>query len=152
MKDSTVEKKKWEQKMHEARELRKQGAAILFDRVTLLVACYEDEEFRAWHAEQGTDELDYLDSELSDTAVGFLALRSVLVAYPERKQWVLHNIRDLIALTLEAEAESRKRDNETKRQSWKERALAAEAECERLRAEVMGLKESLGIVASAKRT
>ena len=61
--------KKWEVKMHEARELRKKGAGLLFDRVALLIACYDDGEFRAWHQASGTNELDFLDEELSDTAV-----------------------------------------------------------------------------------
>jgi hypothetical protein len=145
-----AKKSKWELKMHEARELRKQGAGLLFDRVALLVDCYDDEDFRQWHADQGTNELDFLDEELSDTAVNFMTFRAVLAAYPNREDWVRHNVRELIALTVAAENESRKRDNESARQSWKERALAAERECERLRAELANMRESLEIVASAK--
>jgi hypothetical protein len=145
-----AKKSKWEVKMHEARELRKQGAGLLFDRVSLLVACYEDDEFRSWHADNGTNELDFLDEELSDTAVGFMTFRSVLAAYPSRDDWLRHNVRELIALTIEAENEGKKRERDQARPSWKERALAAEAECERLRAEIANMKESLGIVAAAK--
>jgi hypothetical protein len=145
-----MRKTKWELKMNSAREMRKQGAGLLYDRVELLIACYEDEEFRAWHAENGTNEVDFLDEEMNDTAVGFLAFRSVFAAYPQRDQWINHNIRELIALTMEAEAESRKRECDTKRTSWKERALAAEAECERLRGEKAELEKALDIVAGAK--
>ena len=145
-----VRKTKWEVKMHEARELRKQGAGLLYDRVALLVACYDDPEFRQYHADNGTNELDFLDEELSDTAVTFMAFKSVFAAYPDREDWVRHNIRELIALTLEAEAEARKRENEQKRPSWKERALAAEKECKRLRAELDSMRKSLEIVAAAK--
>ena len=137
--------KKWEVNMHEARELRKKGAGLLFDRVALLIACYDDKEFRAWHEANGTNELDFLDEELSDTAVGFLSFRAVMASNPNREDWIKHNVRDLIATTMAAEAENRKRDNEGKRISWKDRALAAEAECERLRAEVASMKESLVI-------
>lgn len=150
MKKGQSQNQKWELKMHEARELRRQGASILFDRVTLLVECYDDDEFRAWHTEAGTNELDFLDEELSDTATGFLAWKSVLAAYPNREDWVRHNVRELLALTMAAQAEATKRDGDEKRVSWKERALAAEAECERLRAELASTKESLGIVASAR--
>lgn len=146
-----AKQKKWEVRMHEQRGLRKRGAEMLYDRVTLLVECYEDQEFRAWCAESGTNELDFLDEELSDTAATFMTLRSVLLANRDRGSWVKHNIRDLIADVMEAE--SAKGADETKstaRMSWKARAIQAEAECERLRAEIASMKESLGIVAGAK--
>lgn len=146
----SVSQKTWEVKMHEARAMRKKGAGLLYDRVALLIACYDDAEFRSWHEAAGTNELDFLDEELSDTAVGFLTFRAVMNSYPKRNEWVDHNIRELIALTIEAENEKKKRGGDEKRVSWKERALAAEAECERLRSEVANMKESLGIVASAK--
>jgi hypothetical protein len=141
-------RKKWELKMHEARELRKQGAGLLYDRVTLLVDCYDDPAFREWHEQAGTNELDFLDDELSDTACSFMTLRAVLVAFPARDEWITHNIRELIALTIDSERASRQ--GEGKRMSWKERALAAEAECERLRSELQTYRNSLEIVASAK--
>jgi hypothetical protein len=142
-------KAKWELKMKQARDLKKQGSEILFDRVSLLVACYNDSDFRAWAADQGTNELDFLDEELSDTAASFLTLKAVLDAYPEKESWTKHNVRDLIAQVLSDEKKKRDRDD-AKRVSWKERALAAEQECERLRGELENMKESLGIVASAK--
>jgi hypothetical protein len=142
--------KTWEIKLHDQRQLKKKSAGMLFDRVALLIACYDDAEFRAWHEQQGTNELDFLDEELSDTAVGFLTFRAVMNSYPKRDEWIKHNVRELIALTIAAENEKKKRDGDEKRVSWKERALAAEAECERLRAELANMKESLGIVASAK--
>ena len=142
--------KKWEVNMHEARELRKKGAGLLYDRVALLIACYDDGEFRAWHEANGTNELDFLDEELSDTAVGFLSLKAVMASNPNREDWIKHNVRDLIATTMAAEAEGKKRDRDDTRISWKERALAAEAECERLRAKVETMTESMMAVASAK--
>jgi squalene cyclase len=146
----SAKKTKWEVKLHEAREMRKRGAELLFDRVVLLVECYEDEQFRAWCSETETNDVDYLDEELSDTAAAFMTLKAVLHQYPTRDEWVKHNIRVLIAQVLQEQAEATKRDGEEKRISWKERALAAEKECERLRAELANMKESLGIVAGAK--
>lgn len=147
-----VEKaKKWELKMHEARELKKQGAGLLYDRVKLLVECYDDPAFREWHETNRTNELDFLDEELSDVAASFLTMKAVLTEHPERDAWIKHGVRQLIALAIDAENERRRRESEDgKRISWKERALAAEKECERLRAEIANMKESLGIVASAK--
>ena len=146
----SVRKSKWEVKLHEAREMRKRGSELLFDRVSLLVACYDDEAFRAWCAENETDELDYLDTELNDTAANFMTLKAVLHQYPVREEWVKHNIRDLIAQVIAEQAEKTKRERENPKPTWKERALLAEAECERLRAEVASMKESLGIVASSR--
>lgn len=146
----SAKKLKWEVKLHEAREMRKRGSELLFDRVTLLAGVYNDGQFRAWCAETDTIDLDYLDEELSDTAAAFMTLLAVLHAYPTRDEWVKHNIRDLIAQVIADQAEKTKRDRENPKPTWKERALAAEAECERLRAEVASMKESLGIVASAK--
>lgn len=143
-------KSKWELKLHEAREMRKRGSELLFDRVSLLVACYDDDAFRSWCSETETNEVDYLDAELNDTAATFMTLKAVLHQYPVREEWVKHNIRDLIAQVLAEQAEKTKRERENPKPTWKERALAAEAECERLRAELANMKESLGIVASAK--
>jgi hypothetical protein len=152
MKGLKMKKQKWELKMHEARELRKQGAGLLFDRVSLLVACYNDDDFRAWHAESGTDEVEFLDEELSDTDNGFLAWKGLFESYPNREDWVKHNVRELIAMQLKAQADDRRKEREgdPNKTKWKERALAAEAECERLRSENAGLKQSLEIVAAAK--
>jgi len=146
---STTEKK-WEAKMHEARGLRKKGAGQLYDRLVLMIECYDDPAFRAWHEAAGTNDLDFLDEELNDTGHGFLDFRGVMAEYPKREDWIKHNIRQLIALTMKAEADARKRDGVKDGVKWKARALAAEAECERLRGELASMKESLGIVASAK--
>jgi len=138
--------KKWELKMHEARELRKKGSELLFDRVSLLAECYNDEDFRAWHAEHGTNELDFLDGEVSDTATTFLTLHAVLLTYPDRDSWVKHNIRDLIAEVMELDKKPRERNVP----SWKEKCIAAEKECERLRVENASLKETLSLCVGAK--
>lgn len=138
--------KKWEVKMHEARELRKKGSELLFDRVSLLADCYEDEDFRSWHEANGTNELDFLDEELSDTAASFLTLLAVLKTYPDRESWVKHNIRDLIAEVIEMDKKPRERTVP----SWKEKCLAAEKECERLRVENASLKETLTLCVGAK--
>jgi hypothetical protein len=139
---------KWEKKLHEARELRKRGAAVLYQRVALLVVVYEDAEFRRYHADAGTNELDFLDEELSDTAANFLTLKAVYDSHPQEADWVKHNVRDLIALAMQKPGTPK--DNVAPRVSWKDRAEAAERECERLRAELASIKESLGIVASAR--
>lgn len=134
--------KKWELSLKEARELRQRGAQVLYQRVSLLVACYEDEEFGAWCVENNHNDLEFLDSELEDTAAGFLTLKAVLDHYPEEDSWAKHNIRELIAEVLDAERQARK-ESGNERISWKERCLAAEKECERLRAERDILQKTL---------
>lgn len=132
--------KKWELKMHEQRGLKKQGAALLHRRITLLVECYEDAEFDAWCEAHNTAQLDFLDSELSDVACDFLTLKAVLVEYPDIESWSKHNIRDMIAQVMESEKKPR---SGSERISWKERCLAAEKELERLRTELTAMQKAL---------
>ena len=145
-----MSKRKWETNLHEARELKKQGAALLFDRVTLLVAVYEDAGFRAWCADSDTVDLDYLDEELSDTAANFLTLKAVLDTYTTQDEWVTHNIRDLIAQVISDQA-GEKKVRQNPEPTWKERAIAAEKKIELLLAKIEQLEESLQIVAGAHR-
>jgi hypothetical protein len=125
--------KKWEQKMNQQRELRKRGSEVLYERVHLLVEVYNDIRFREWCEECKVVDLDYLDEEVSDVATNFLTLKAVLDTYPDVESWKKHNIRDLLAEALSASKSDRK---EREKISWKERCLAAERECERLRAEL----------------
>ena len=142
-------RKKWELALREARELRKKGSEILYERVVLLNQCFDDPDFRAWCDEQGTNGADYLDEELSDWAVDFMTLRAVLQSHPSREEWVKHNIRELIAMAIES-AKHAKGDDAKPRQSWKARCSELEKECERLRAELASLQKTLEIVVSAK--
>lgn len=132
--------KKWETSMQEQRKLKKKGAEMLHQRATLLLDCYNDAEFRQWCYDADTNELDVLDGELEDVVVGFLTLKAVLDKYPCQETWASRNIRELIAEAMESDRRDR---GSPKRISWKERCLAAERECERLRAEVSSLKKSL---------
>lgn len=139
----------WQSRLKKARKLRKQGSEVLYERINLLCQCYEEEGFREWCETQGVNDIDYLDEELNDTAATFLTLKAVLAEHPRREDWVQNNIRDLIAKAIEAE-KSRMKANEIHRVSWKQRAIEAERECERLRAELRGLKESLASFAGGQ--
>lgn len=151
-----MKKVKWEMAMKEQRELRTQGASLLYKRVKLLIECYDSQEFQAWCKEQDIVDLDYLDAELADVACDFLTLKAVMDSNSDESTWQRCNIRDLIAEVI-AEQKA-KRDNQEQRVSWKERAMMAEKECERLRNEVnvlsarlSELQEALAIVSSGKR-
>lgn len=146
----TMTKKKWELSLREARQLKNKGSAILYQRVVLLKNCYDDAEFRKWCDEQGTNAADYLDDEIADTACQFLTLLAVLMSYPNEADWVKHSIRDLIAEAMAAEKAAKPKADTSERISWKDRCLAAERECERLRAELESLKKTLEFILSAK--
>jgi len=143
MKKAEVE---WSQLMSEQRQLKKQGISLLYQRIKLLIECYNNKGFLSHCVERGVNDIDVLDSELEDIAVGFLTMKAVFESYPKEEDWQRHSIRDLIAEVLNSQ--KRERDKSDKL-SWKERALAAERECERLRAELDAIKESLRIVSTA---
>lgn len=135
--------KKWELSMNEQRELRKQGAELLHQRVTLLVACYDDMVFRRWCEDGGKNDIDVLDEELSDVAINFLTAKAVLDAFPDAETWRVRNVRHMIAEVIES---SRKSATTGERISWKDRCLAAEKECERLRGELASRDKTLEIL------
>lgn len=140
-------KKSWKVDLNEARAMRKQGAELLHQRVSLLVKVYNDPAFQAHCAETEVNDLDFVDNELADTAATFLTLKAVLDAYPNAEDWSKHNIRDLIATVIE----SQKKPSGRQTMSWKEKCLAAEKECERLRAENESQRKILEMYAVAGR-
>jgi hypothetical protein len=143
---------KWEQLNIRQRELRSKGAEFLHARVLLLTRIYDDPEFRAWCDSSRQNEVEWMDSELSDTGLDFFTLRAVLDAFPDVEQWMAGNIRTMVARVIADQTARRKRDPDTgeERMSWKERAIMAERECERLRAENQSLREMLGSIQAGR--
>jgi len=137
--------KKWELKMNEQRELRKQGIAVLYQRVVLLSECYADKSFLAWCEAHNRSELDYLDAEVSDVAATFLTLKAVLDANPQVEAWQKTDIRRLMA-----DAMSSEKRGPSDRIGWKDRCLAAEKEIDRLRAELDILNRAMEIAGLKK--
>lgn len=143
---------KWESDLERQRLLKRQGIELLHERIKLLCHVYDDVDFRSWCDASGVIDLDYLDAELSDVAVSFLTLRAVLLQHPSVDDWKGGNIRQMIAEVLESQKPKRER---TEVVSWKERALAAEKEIERLQFElqkrdstIQELRSCLTVVAS----
>lgn len=140
-----VKNEKWEMKLASNRNLRKQSSSLLYDRVKLLVDVYNDMEFRRWCSDNHADELDYMDSEIDDTGIGFLTWMAVLEAHPNQEEWLRQNVRVLAAEAMDADREKKKaailEDGRKERVEWKARAMTAEAECERLRGEVKALTD-----------
>lgn len=142
----------WETALDRQRMLKRQGIALLHERIHLLMTVYEDTEFRKWCEENEVIDLDYLDAELADVAVSFMTLRAVAIQHPKVDDWQGGNIRQMIADVLELEKAGRSKANVI---SWKERALAAEKEIERLQFElqkrdstIQELRSCLTVVAS----
>ena len=132
--------KKWELKFDEAKGLRKQGAALLHKRISLLKEVYDDGDFKRWCQESGTVDLDFLDDHLEDVGYNYVTLAAVLEQYPDEAEWQKHNVRELCAMVIEAQ---RAEKYPGERTNWKARAAALESEVERLRNELQETKELL---------
>lgn len=134
----------WKDRLESQRDLRKRGLKLLYQRVKILCEVYEDEAFRDWCLKESIRDTEFLDGELSDVGMNFETLQSVLDAYPREVEWINADMRVLVASVMESQKKERKAsDGSRETISWKERCLEAEAECERLRAEVASLKERI---------
>lgn len=86
----------YKRKLLEARELRRQGGRLLYERVRLLCEVFDDREFREDLGQ--VDDLaaaEVLDGELSDVGFDFLQLRGVLQHFPGASQWESRPIIDM---------------------------------------------------------
>ena len=142
-----AKKMKWEVAMYQQRELRKKGAALLYQRVVLLVTCYEDSEFRRWCEDTGKVDIDWLNDELADVGIDFMTMKRVLERFPDGDVWEVRDVRKLIAEVMESD---RKERPSTEKIDWKGRALAAEKECERLRGELAAVNKTLELLGSIR--
>lgn len=135
--------KGWKEQLERQRDMKKRGIKLLFQRVRLLAEVYESQEFRDWCLKEGLRDTEFLDSELSDVGLNFLTLRAVLEQFPKESHWINADLRKLVASVIEDQKKERKLSGGRETQSWKKRCLEAEAECERLRAELDAVKEQL---------
>lgn len=99
----------WQQTLAKAREMRGQAGAALFDRLKLLVAVFEDAD---WRVRTGkTDESEWLkmlDTEVADVFLPFGVLRDMLAYAPERSQWSDGRLNELRAKMVEERRQARK--------------------------------------------
>jgi hypothetical protein len=85
--------KAYKAKLLLARRMRGDSQASLFDRATLLMEVFDDQEFRADYGNlDAFKAAELLDAECSDTCFEFLQLRELLAAYPARSQWENGNL------------------------------------------------------------
>ena len=116
-------------------ELRSRASLVIYERTQLLNEVFDDTDFRA---DLGNADdfkaASALDRYVDDTPYGFLQLRSMLKAFPERKQWEKMTLRDIYQQTLEANRPKREVSRPAVKRATKEdletletRAKTAEA-------------------------
>src|SRR3990172_6153513 len=88
-KDSDMEKTtdNWKVNMESQRKLKRKGALMIRERIGLLIAIDQDDEFFAWCDANATSTLDELDKELDDVGFDFLLLKKVYETITDAKQW-----------------------------------------------------------------
>lgn len=75
-------------KLLQARQMRDDSRATIYDRVSLLVEVYNDAEFRAEHGNRSTEKLvGILNDYVDDLAYDFLDLAAILRHFPDRAIW-----------------------------------------------------------------
>lgn len=137
---SDLEKLKAEREMHEL-IVRSRSAETFYDRVALLVQCYHDDEFRQWCSIEGLDDMEILDKEISGvSATTFFTAKAVYERFPDREVWANDGFRVLIAKLMQEQKKQDSGNLRTSRINWKSRAMSAESEIRRLKAEIESLK------------
>lgn len=111
----------WSQKLATQREMRSKGAALIYDRMKILLEVFKDEEFLNHCMERERNAADLLDEEVADTCTDFLSLKCVIEYFPDKAIWQKERLDQLVAKSLEMR---RKKDNKETHHavpSWKER-------------------------------
>lgn len=112
-------KANWRKRLEEARELAKQGAALTFDRITILAEIYQDPAFLNDCDRRGVDPIEEINDEVADTAMTFTTLRSMLAEFPRREDWLNRRLQDMAASII---VNRREVDNKKPREAgWKQR-------------------------------
>lgn len=98
--------------MNKQRDLKREGASLLFDRMLLLIDCYNDEEFKEWCKANGEGRVDYLNRELSDTGQAFLHLKTLMEHFPNREDWLTKSFRVMTAAVIQKQQEELRKQRE----------------------------------------
>jgi len=143
-------------KLSRVETLRREGPANLWERVSLLVEIADDPDYHAKllqaHPEWDVMPLDsivdvfdckYLD-DYACLGFGFVQLKHILERFPDRTDW---QHKTLVEMQQEAASPEADSDGPSKeRICWKQRALDAEKEVERLRVENAELRKLVSAV------
>jgi hypothetical protein len=99
--------KPYRELLREVRRLRQSGRKNLYRRVKLLVAIFNDPDFRAEHGNcDDCKAADFLNAEIDDIGIDFLDLKRVFERFPKAKSWREFPIRRLLEETNRKEESS----------------------------------------------
>lgn len=112
----------WTQKLAAQRDLRSKGAAMIWERMKILMEVYKDDEFLGHCEENERNAIDLLDDEVADTCTDFLSLKATIECFPDQAQWQRERLDQLVAKAIEMRRKKDARDREPV-PSWKERYL-----------------------------
>jgi hypothetical protein len=122
----------WRQQLKEQREMKSQGVGMVYDRVVILMQVEKDEDFQKWCSDSERNLITELDQEVDDLCVKYRILKRLMNEYPAKSDWTKHGLKKLVAMMMS----DREKGTTRETISWKDRCLAAEKECERLRGEL----------------
>lgn len=111
-------KKTWSQKLADTRVMKGEGAAIVFDRVTLYQEIFNDADFAADCEDRGVSREKALDEECADLCCGVLVLLEVLRVFPARVDWEKRHLDKMVAEIVE-KSRADKGERSTPNKSWK---------------------------------
>ena len=116
---------------------------MLHQRIKLLIEVHEDETFHQWCRDSGIVALDHLDDHLEDVGFNFITLESVMREHPLVESWQKHNVRQLCAMVIEKQRESKE---PVERQNWKKIASDLQSENDVLKARLEEMEKLVSIL------
>ena len=153
--------KPWIALLNRVRELQQAGRANLCERVTMLVAVFENVDWREEQYGRGVAHSDdvvaaVLDEYVEDSHHEFLQLRAVLQRFPDAKAWkampVSRMLADVLTPSRDANAPPSRRKTATvaeldaakrRAKEAETKAARARADCETARTEVETASETI---------
>lgn len=150
-----MSKPAWKEKLTVVKNMRKNAAGLIYERVKLLVEIYHDPQFLE---DEGLDEFsayDRLNDEVADVCATFRQLKEAIEFYPERRQWETRRIDLLVADAIAANEQQAKDLQPPRRHNRITKAMyeelererdALKAQLERLRVENGTLREEIGVL------
>lgn len=116
--DDTLTAKNWKRLWLKAAALTGRMTVTLYRRTKLLVAVFEDAEFRADNDLRDDEQIgDYIDDHFPPLGLTFLQLRYLLQRYPKESQWKGANLAGLYAGARAADSAGQEESNAQKRTS-----------------------------------
>ena len=114
---------KWEIKMNKQREMKRDGAGLLFDRMQLLIECYNDPEFKTWCQQNNDSRVDFLNRELEDVGQEFLHMKTLTDRFPNREDWVGTSVRKMTAQVIAEQQDERRKQREAEAVKPKQKTI-----------------------------